>query len=43
MVVRSRSDDTCMVRIVIFRWGSHGVRKKSGSTNRAGRITKKDY
>jgi len=43
MVVESRIDDTYMVRIVIFRRGSHGVCKKSGSTNRAGRITKKDY
>jgi len=43
MVVRSRIDDTRMVRIVIFCGGSHGVRKKSGSTNRAGRSTKKDY
>jgi hypothetical protein len=43
MVVKSRRDDTCMVRIVIFRGGSHGVRKKSGSTYRAGRSAKKGY
>jgi hypothetical protein len=43
MVVKSRIDDTCMIRIVIFRGGSHGVRKKSGSTNRAGRSIKKGY
>jgi hypothetical protein len=40
MVVRSRIDDTRTVRIVIFRGGSHGVRKKSGS---AGRSAKKGY
>jgi hypothetical protein len=43
MVVKSRRDDTCMVRIVIFRGGSHGVRKKSGSTYRARRNAKKGY
>jgi hypothetical protein len=43
MVVKSRIDDTRMVRIVIFRGGSHGVRKKSGSTHCAGRSAKKDY
>jgi hypothetical protein len=43
MVVKSRRDDTCMVRIVTFPRGSHGVRKKSGSTYRAGRSAKKDY
>ena len=43
MVVKSMSDDTCMVRIVIFRGGSHGARKKSGSTYRAGRSAKKGY
>jgi len=41
MVVKSRSDDTRMVRIVIFRGGSHAVRKKSGSKYRAGRSAKK--
>jgi hypothetical protein len=43
MVVKSRSNDTCMIRIVIFRGGSRGMRKKSGSTDRAGRSAKKDY
>jgi hypothetical protein len=43
MLVKSRIDDTRMVRIVVFRGGSHGVRKKSGSTFRAGRSTKKGY
>jgi hypothetical protein len=43
MVVKSRSDDTRMVRIVIFRGGSHGVRKKSGSKYRAGRSATKGY
>jgi len=43
MVVKSRSDDTRMVRIVIFRGGSHGVRKKSGGKYRAGRSAKKGY
>jgi hypothetical protein len=43
MVVKSRIDDTRMVQIVIFRGGSHGVRKKSGSTYRAGRSGKKGY
>lgn len=48
MVVKSRSDDTCMVRIVVFRGCSHGVRKngvrkKSGCRYRAGRNAKKGY
>jgi hypothetical protein len=43
MVVKSRIDDTRMVRIVIFRGGSRGMRKKSGSTYRARRSAKKGY
>jgi hypothetical protein len=43
MVVKSRIDDTRVVRIVSFRGGSLGVRKKSGSKNRAGRSAKKGY
>jgi hypothetical protein len=43
MMVNGRRDDTCVVRIAIFRGGSHGVRKKSGSTHCAGRSAKKDY
>jgi len=43
MVVKSRCDDTRMVRIVIFRGGSHGVHKNSGSTYCAGRSAKKGY
>jgi hypothetical protein len=43
MAVKSRSDDTRMVRIVIFRGGSYRVRKKSGRKYRAGRSAKKGY
>jgi len=43
MVVKSGSDETRMVRIVVFRGGSHGLRKKSGSKYRAGRSAKKGY
>jgi hypothetical protein len=43
MMVKSRIDDTRMIRTVIFRGGSQGVRKKSGSTYRARRSAKKGY
>jgi len=43
MVVKSGSDDTRTVRIVVFLGGSHGLRKKSGRKYRAGRSDKKGY